>query len=263
MICLQLNIIINGQGPELPDSMYVSGGTKRLLEIMKRISGEKSVKLYVVSLKRRLHHLYEKWYKRELQSFTLFLKNASSSFSHFLDSAFRIIRVNFSILPTEKGILYSPSDFLWDVFPAFVWKLRGGNKNYTWVQNIFHLIPPPVQRGGSFITNLASFSAQRLSFHLIRQSADLIFVLNDMIRDQLVKLGFSKNKIFVTGAGIDLSQIDEIQPAETTYDACFLGRLQLSKGIFDLIEIWKLVVSKKKNARLAIIYAGPKDLESS
>ena len=212
--------------------MYVSGGTKRLLEIMKRISGEKSVKLYVVSSKGVCTTFTKNGINANCKVLPFFLKNASSSFSHFLDSAFRIIRVNFSILPTEKGIFYSPSDFLWDVFPAFVWKLRGGNKNYTWVQNIFHLSPPPVQRGGSFITNLASFSAQRLSFHLIRQSADLIFVLNDTIKYQLVKQGFSKNKIFVTGAGVDLAQIDEIQPAETTYDACFTRASSYIKGHF-------------------------------
>jgi glycosyltransferase involved in cell wall biosynthesis len=162
------------------------------------------------------------------------------------------------------ALVYSPSDFLWDSFPAFVWKLRSRNKKCKWVQAIFHLIPPPTQRGGLFITNLISFSAQRLSFNLIKRDADLIFVLNYMIKSQLVKLGFSKDRIYVIGAGINLSQIDEIQRAEgVNYDACFLARLHPTKGIFDLIEIWKLIVSKKKSASLAIIYVGSKDLESA
>lgn len=44
-----LNIIINGQGPEPPDTVYLSGGTIRLIEIMKRISRENDVNLYVIS----------------------------------------------------------------------------------------------------------------------------------------------------------------------------------------------------------------------
>ena len=181
-------------------------------------------------------------------------------FTYFM----RILKVLSLKTKINGDIIYSTSDFLPDVLPAFIWKSRSGNKKCKWVQTIFHLIPPPIQRGGHFTTNLISFSAQRLSFHLIRRSADLIFVLNNTVRDQLIKLGFSKNRIFVTGAGIDISQINEIQRAEgMDYDASFLGRLHSSKGIFDLIEIWKLVVSKKKNERLAIIYAGSRDLESA
>jgi glycosyltransferase involved in cell wall biosynthesis len=107
-----------------------------------------------------------------------------------------------------------------------------------------------------------SFTAQRVSLTLIKRNADFIFVLNHLIKNELVKLGFPENKIFVTGAGINLREIDQVKKAEgPIYDACFLGRLHTAKGIFDLIDIWKLVVSKKENARLAIIYIGPKDLE--
>ena len=91
---------------------------------------------------------------------------------------------------------------------------------------------------------------------------DLIFVLNKGIVKQLVKLGFPENKIYVTGAGINFENINSIKNGrESLYDACFLGRLHPSKGIFDLVELWKLVVSKRGKGRLAIIYAGSKDLE--
>jgi glycosyltransferase involved in cell wall biosynthesis len=181
----------------------------------------------------------------------------------FLSYFIRIInalRLRVEIL--SRDVIYTSSDFLPDVFPAFVLKRR--NKKTKWVQEIYHLIPSPAHREGSFLINAASFIAQRVSLCLIRRNADMIFVLNNMIRTQLVNLGFSKSRLYVTGAGINLAKIDQIQQSEgAAYDACFLGRLHLSKGIFDLIEIWKLVVCKKNNAKLAVIYIGPKDLESA
>jgi glycosyltransferase involved in cell wall biosynthesis len=235
-----------------------SGGDRRFREILKRLVDFDRI---IITSKFGLD-IYAKDVGQAKYLLTSEEEQKKNILLSYLMRTIKSLLLNLKI--SDQDILYSTSDFLPDVFPAFIWKLRSRNKKCKWVQVIFHVIPPPIQRGGPFITNLTSFSAQRLSFHLIRRSANLIFVLNDMVRDQLVKLGFSKNRIFVTGAGIDLSQIDEIQRAEgMDYDACFLGRLHSSKGIFDLIEIWKLVVSKKKNVRLAIIYVGPKYLESA
>lgn len=175
--------------------------------------------------------------------------------------AFRIIKVFLLKLPiNNKDIIYSTSDFLPDVLPAFFYKTR--NRNVNWVADIYHIIPPPLQRDGPFIKNLVSFSMQRISLQFIKRRSDLIFVLNKGIIKQLVKLGFPENKIYVTGAGINFEKISQIQNGrESLYDACFLGRLHPSKGIFDLVELWKLVVSKRGKGQLAIIYAGSKDLE--
>jgi len=172
----------------------------------------------------------------------------------------RMVLALFLKIPAKPcDILYSTSDFLLDVLPAFVHGVKSKN---AWVANIYHIIPPPIQRPGPFITNFVSFLAQRLSFQLIKRRSDLIFVLNKGIVDQLAKLGFPKDKIYVTGAGVDLAHINQIPKIkEAEYDACFMGRLHPSKGIFDLIEIWKPVASKRGSSRLAIIYAGSEDLE--
>jgi glycosyltransferase involved in cell wall biosynthesis len=237
----------------------LSGGVVRFVEVMKRLNKKSFVDLTIVTslsgknlcLERGLNAVFK---------LTTQEREAGNVVLMYIGRIVTVFSLRLEL--NASTVLYSTSDFLPDVLPALIWKLKSRNKKCKWVQTIFHLIPPPLQREGSFTTNLISFSAQRLSFYLIRPSADLIFVLNNTVRDQLIKLGFSKNRLFVTGAGIGLSQIDEIQRAEgMDYDACFLGRLHSSKGIFDLIEIWKLVVSKKKSAKLAIIYIGPKDLE--
>jgi glycosyltransferase involved in cell wall biosynthesis len=234
----------------------LSGGDVRLIEVAKRISSYD--KIIITSPKGK--NVCE---QSGLDAkYLLTAKKSDKVFENvFLAYFFRI--VNALLLKMRfpgQNVLYSSSDFLPDVLPAFV--LKNTNKNFRWVQQVYHLISPPSRRDGSFFTNLVSFTAQRISLNLIKNNADFIFVLNTLIRTQLVKLGISENKIYVTGAGINLDKIDQVRRAEgTVYDACFLGRLHKAKGIFDLIGIWKLVVSQMKTAKLAIIYIGPKDLE--
>ena len=36
-----------------------------------------------------------------------------------------------------------------------------------------------------------------------------------------------------------------------------LGRLHRTKGVFDLVDIWKLVVDQRRNAKLAIVGGDP------
>lgn len=257
-----INLVFSTHGPE---SETMSGGAVRELEIMKRMSNYENVVLYVISSKTICQRFQKNGIKAYYRIVPCFIKD-KRYFGLLIDSILRSFYACFLSIPLKNNdvVIYSPSDFLWDTIPAFIWKLRNKNRKYKWAQAIFHIISPPIQRGGLFITNLASFSGQRSSFQLIKWNADLVFVLNNMAISQLTKLGFSKNRIYVTGAGINLSQIDEIQRVEgVNYDACFLGRLHPSKGIFDLIDIWKLVVSKIKSARLAIIYVGSKDLESA
>lgn len=234
----------------------LSGGDVRLIEVAKRISSYD--KIIITSPKGK--NVCE---QSGLDAkYLLTAKKSDRVFKNvFLAYFFRI--VNALLLKMRfpgQNVLYSSSDFLPDVLPAFV--LKNTNKNFRWVQQVYHLIPPPSRRDGSFFTNLVSFTTQRISLNLIKNDADFIFVLNTLIRTQLAKLGFSENKIYVTGAGINLDKIDHVRRAEgNVYDACFLGRLHKAKGIFDLIGIWKLVVSQMKSAKLAIIYIGPKDLE--
>jgi glycosyltransferase involved in cell wall biosynthesis len=237
----------------------LSGGDVRFMEVMKRLEKQGDIELTVVTSKLGK----ELCIKRGLNAVFKVTTQECKIGNVVLLYARRILSALLLDLDIKEGtVFYSGSQFLPDVLPIYILKSR--KTNVKWVQVIFHLIPLPTLREGSFLTNLTSFSEQIPSFHLIRQKADSIFVLNNLVNSQLVKLGFSKDKIYVTGAGINLSQIDEIQRAAgVDYDACFLGRLNPAKGIFDLVEIWKLVVSKKKSAKLAIIYVGFKDVEST
>jgi len=175
------------------------------------------------------------------------------------------IRTIYAFLHTYKVIsssrdrvvlLYSSSDFMPDVFPPFLIKLL--KKDIFWISRIYHIIP--LHRDvGNFVLNFLSFIGQRISFFLMKKKSDLILCLNPFLYQQLLNLGFSNTNMSISGAGIDIDYIDSIEPeAEKCYDGIFVGRIHPAKGVYDLIEIWKNVVTKKKDAKLAIIGGGDK-----
>ncbi len=248
---MTLNIIINGQGPEPTDYMNLSGGTVRLIEIMKRISIEKDVKLYVLSSEGVSNTFKKNKIKANYIIISSTIKHTKSYTKLLIDSLFRITKVCFVLPPARNCIVYAGSDFLWDVFPAFIWKLK--NKNVKWIQLIFHLIPS---------NRLISHYAQKFSFFFIKRFADLVIVDNYLLKEELVAQGFDAKNIEVNPPGINTGYFKDIKSVkEKSYDSCFLGRLHPSKGIFDLIDIWKLILKKKQNAKLAIIGGGNKRLE--
>jgi glycosyltransferase involved in cell wall biosynthesis len=83
----------------------------------------------------------------------------------------------------------------------------------------------------------------------------LVITISSFSAEQLEKLGVRKEKITVSGAGINWEEVEKAPPATEHFDGVFIGRMGVEKGIFDLILIWKEVVKKKGDARLAVIGA--------
>jgi len=161
------------------------------------------------------------------------------------------------LFPTQEGAGYTTGDFFCDVLPAFYLKRKFGRK---WIANIYHINEPPfVRKGNGFLATTASFLLQRFSFSLIKREADVIFLSNQKVKGGLVKLGFNPQKFFVTGwGGIDLRKSKEQRVKSKIYEGVFLGRLNPTKGIFDLPKIWQKVVEKIPSARLVLIGGGEK-----
>jgi len=160
-------------------------------------------------------------------------------------------------------IAYTTSDIVSDVVPAFFYKRR--HLETKWIAMIHHRYDVPWRRRGDPVMNCLGFLSQRLSFELIRNYADAIFVYRSpegkAIKEYFVKEGFSGN-IFEVENGIDLDLLSQIIPEKQDIDACFAAGLRENKGIFDLIEIWRLVSEKRKNAKLVIIGSGRQELIS-
>ncbi len=62
--------------------------------------------------------------------------------------------------------------------------------------------------------------------------------------------------------GVDLSIPQSVpEPEKKTFDAVFISRLHPQKGPLELLDVWKLLVAKRPDARLAMIGSGPLDVQ--
>lgn len=171
----------------------------------------------------------------------------------------------FKLLHLAKAdVLYTPGDFFCDVVPAFYLKRKFGAK---WIANIYHINEPPfVRKGNGFLATTCSFLLQRFSFSVIKRGADIVFLNNQKVKDGLVGMGFHAEKLFVTGlGGVDFTKIKDQSATGGSkiknFEGCFLGRLNPTKGIFDLPKIWKRVVEELPEAKLVIIGGGERWLD--
>jgi len=108
---------------------------------------------------------------------TYFITSREKKFSRIISTyVVRTIRALFLKVPPEKSVIYSSSDFIPDVLPAFF--IKKYNSKHIWVQKIFHLIPKE---------RLIPHIFQLLSFQLIK-SSNIIIVDNSKLKEDLQNL---------------------------------------------------------------------------
>ncbi len=168
-------------------------------------------------------------------------------FSNTIYTYIRRIVYGIKIILTVPAvdIVYSTSDALPDVLPASLLSLK---LNKPLIGNIFHIIPK---------SRLISYLTQKISFQLFKWKNAVCFVDNDILIKDLIKQGFNKKQLILRYPGINFSFIQKIKSI-AKYNATSMIRIHPSKGIFDLIEIWKKVVTEIPNATLALIGTGEK-----
>jgi len=254
-----VNFIFSTNGPR---DMGTSGGAVRELELMKRIGAHQNIVLWVISSKTVCDRFQRNGVRAHYQIIPDLLKHENFG-SRLLDSFVRSISSSLLTINicSDNIVFHSPSDFLWDTYPAFIRKIR--NKRMKWFASVYHVVPHPSKRpGGMHLSNLFSFVAQRESLLLMAKNADIIQTETNYVRDELVRqFGFSPEKIFVCQSGINPKVIDAFSwNGDKIYDACFLARLHKSKGVFDIINTWRRVCESKKDARLAIAGYGSSEI---
>jgi glycosyltransferase involved in cell wall biosynthesis len=149
-------------------------------------------------------------------------------------------------LKTESvNVIYATSDALPDVIPSIILKKRVPRSTY--INKVFHIIPKE---------RLLSHLAQKISLYFMKKYADDIIVDNSLLEKELINRGFDKKKLHINYPGITERNI---QKKGKKYDAVFMSRLHESKGIYELIDIWKKVMEAKPDATLAIIGDGNED----
>jgi len=226
----------------------ISGGDMAFIQIVRRINlGKKIIITPKSGEKLCLNHNL----KAQFMNTSMEKKHGNIPLT-WLKRTFSALVQLPKIYPND--IIYSSSDFFVDVIPSFFCKLK--QPKSLWVQSIFHLISKPSEREGSYLINLVSFLLQRFSLMIIRSYSNVIIVDSPSIRDSLLNRGFPKQKIHVGYVGTDTQFLQQIKPLSPhQFDGYFIGRFHKSKGIFDLVKIWKIVVEHDPSKKLGIIGA--------
>lgn len=221
-----------------------SGGDMVFIEIVKRMSGyEKNIVTSLLGKELCLSAgLKGRYY------ITTDEKEFHKVIMTYMKRIIKALLMRFDM--NKEDVVLSSSDFLPDVLPAFLLKRK--QKGALWVQHIFHLIPK---------SRILSYINQKISFSLIRRNADLIFVDNSILKEDLIRLGFRRDVLFVNYAGIGHDSLRKIKATDDScYDGVFMAQLRPTKGIFDLIKIWKMVCQSFPHAQLGVIGKGSKEI---
>lgn len=166
----------------------------------------------------------------------------------------RLIQTIFYIPKFQKDIIfYANNTLLVDVIPMVLGKIF--NKNSYYIQVIYEVNPDNRIVRGIKAYDFLYRAINRFIFFLIKRFANIIFTANSQNRDELLRLGFS-SPIKILPNSIDKERLEYLYKStgqRVEFDGVFLGRLDWNKGAMDLIEIWKYLIKKKQDAKLAII----------
>jgi len=156
-------------------------------------------------------------------------------------------------------LIYSSSDFLPDILPAFLLKCR--HSQSRWIAAFFLFCPSPFSpdfpyRGRNYYKGLVYYVSQFFCKHLIKRFADVVFVTSEPDVAFFVTKRRPRERVLVIQGGVDVETSLKVGPQPLVYDALFIGRFHPQKGVLELIDIWSEFVRMKKDARLAIIGYG-------
>lgn len=177
----------------------------------------------------------------------------------------RLFRCLFMAYPKGMDAIYAPSDFLVDLVPALLAKLR--NPKATLTVCVFLIAPNPFKGYENVfrakwrvptIRGLLYWSTQMAAVVMARACGARLLVLNSLDRDTLLARGVASRAVTVVTMGVDAHQFEAVPLAPDTprYDGIFLGRLHPQKGLLDLVQIWRAVCDQRPQSRLAVIGGG-------
>jgi glycosyltransferase involved in cell wall biosynthesis len=177
----------------------------------------------------------------------------SNPYLYMVITMVRAFFLIFSRFDDRYDVVIAPSHYVFHVLPCTFLKSR--NRNALLVV-YFHDVAIATN---NVVRKLLSTAHNLSGLLLVRLSADLVFVINESARGRCLKFGIKEEKIVKTSNAVDVISAvgDNVDIEAREFDACFLGRLEKSKGVFDLLSIWKLMRCQRPNARLAIMGDGP------
>lgn len=232
----------------------IGGGGIHTMKIAEALSKCNNVTIFIPKLG---YDSAKKFLKNTYNVNTIVYSTPFEKHNHFNMYFIYFSRLIKSILLSTKSknkynVIISNSQLLFDLIPAIVFKIK--NKSVLIVY--FHHGNPCIKKEIS-IGNIISRTNFLISIILCKIFADLIFAINEPIKNYIVDRGINAEKVVLTNNGVDIERINSFRSYETEYEAVFLGRIDKIKGAYDLIESWKIVTKKYPFAKLCIIGGGP------
>lgn len=154
-------------------------------------------------------------------------------------------------------IVFSLSSSIIDSLPGY---LIARMKHAKWVSTFYHVIPS--KRSGKLSIRALFSSILQKSSLLILMKADLVITQVPTVANYLLKWHVQSRRIVMIGpGGVDEAQAMQSRTLSISYDACFLGRIHVLKGIFDLLEAWRIVCRVRPDAKLVVMgYGSERDI---
>ena len=169
------------------------------------------------------------------------------------------VRLPRSLLRLQPDVIVSANDQLYDVLPGLMLKLRYRGR-VRWAV-VAHNIPAWrfwQREGHHWYQSLAFLVSERLSLLAAALGANRLLAVSPATARQLEGLAFPNRRVTTVPGGVDLAGLEAIARRTPVgrYAAASLMRVSAEKGVFTLIDAWKLVVATVPDAKLAIIGGG-------
>lgn len=136
------------------------------------------------------------------------------------------------------------------MFPFFIKIFNHKIKILIQFDNIVPLNDP-----GNKIYRLLSWIFFKISVLLLHKT-DIIFTISPDLKNYLIDHNFNPSKIVVTGNAIEIDLAKKSKAQKNKYDGLFIGRINETKGIFDMLDVVNQIKKEFPNFRLAVMGDG-------
>ena len=182
-----------------------------------------------------------------------------SRWSFMLRAVTVCARLPRSLLRLQPDMIVSANEQLYDTLPGFLLKLWY-RRRARWAV-VAHNVPAWRfwrREGHHWYQSLAFLASERLSLLVAALGANRVLAVSPATTRQLIGLGFPRGRVVSVPCGVDLGALAAIdgETRDRRFDAAAMMRVSAEKGVFTLIDAWKLVVAASPNARLAVIGGG-------
>jgi glycosyltransferase involved in cell wall biosynthesis len=245
-----------------PPPTIMSGGDRIMVECIRRWSRENKVTVYGNEGARGLCEWYEvQGIEHVTWPADRFLKFGRPLW--WLMQTLKGIRGvrDIRLSPDEKHLIMATSEFHPSCVPAM--RLKRRYPHVPLAVGLYFFAPKwfSGQPGPGFMFTAYRPFQQRIYKRILRE-AEMILTTVAQDRDTMIADGRRPETVFAVLGGVDLSIPQSVpEPEKKMFDAVFISRLHPQKGPMELLDVWKILMRKKPDARLAMIGSGPLDAQ--